>query len=369
MTLKKYPFQKKDLLYGAFITGTCAIIVLLLALLGINLKVFDPVGKAIDSFQLSDGFFYAKSAGKEMKAKTNHGIVLVDIKDCNSREEIADVIDKINEGAPRLVALDIIFGKASTIAPEADSALVRALRQSPRLILAKRFVPDAQGGRFERSFMADQIACIEGDVNYDYGIVRRFAPEMVVDGVEHPSFVAQIAKQGGICDSFQAQLINYSPIRFITVRPDELPCNDFLKDQIVIVGDRNDLRDLHDIPVLMEGQPRTAGVNIALQCLYTLAPGNGFVTCRSWLSLLIGLVLTYLFVAFVVSPLFRTIAYEGLIIFGVQMLALFITIGISYFLFWKFHVYVSLTYWFMGLAFSEVSGELVFAILKKIGKE
>lgn len=358
----KYRFRKADFLYGGKITFIIGVLALVLVLLGFSTDAFDPVGKALRSFRLSDGFFYSRAIRERNNTDVNPGIVLVDIKNCDSRDEIAEIVNRINESSPRLLAVDIIFGKAAGVASEVDSLLTVAFQASGNLILAQRVLESPEGVQVERSFFADKVDCVEGDVSFDYGTVRSLSSKRSVCGIEYPSFVAQVARIGKIRNGFDDQLINYSPIQTICLGPENLSDISLLKDQIVILGDSEDLRDFHDIPVLINGKARTSGMMIIAQSLYTLRPNNSFTNCPRWLAIIIGILLTYLFCTFFASPMYRRGKFNGLWISIWQVIVLVFLVGIAYILFWSFHLNVTLIYWLLGVGLAEFATEFFYFI-------
>lgn len=358
-------FRKEDFIHGGIITGIIGVIACVVSAIGLSTDVFDPLGQALDNFHISDGFFYSRSIRNSSHPELNPGIVLVDIKDADSREEIADIVNRINEASPRLLAVDIIFGKTASVASESDEALVSAFRGSKNLILAQRVVDGFDRHIVERSFFADDVECEEGEVSFANGIVRTFSQYTSVRGTDYPSFIGQIAGIGGIDTDFGEQLINYSPIKNISVGPEDLPANDLLKDQIVILGDSRDLRDFHDIPIIVDGQARTSGLNIIAQSIYTLQSNNRFTCCPDWLALIIGILLTYLFCTFIISPMYRIDKFNGLWISIWQVIILLCLLFITYLLFWNFHFNMTLTYWLIGVGLSGFATELFYFVKNK----
>ena len=361
-----YGFRKKDFLYGGIITVIIVSIAFLLALIGLSTKVFDPIGLALDEFQLSDGFFYSNSTRRAPENDAIPDIVIVDIESCDSRAEITGIVEAINEADPKALAVDIIFGNHKSSSAQEDSALVAAFKESPCLILAQRNELEEDGWHIERSFFADEIQCLEGDVSFSPGMVRTFNSSIEVDGKQVPSFISLIADKAGLEESPGEKLINFSPVKTITLKPDLANAAELLKDQIVILGDSGDLRDFHNIPVLIKGRPRTSGTNLIAQCLYTLRPGKQFYTCPEWLSAIIGLILTYLFCAFIAAPLYRKEKFNGLWISIWQVAVLIILVIITYTLFWVFHFYMPLKYWLIGVGLSGFATELFYFIKPKI---
>lgn len=364
MSFLKYGFKKRDFLYGGIITAIIVVISLLLSIIGLNTDVFDPIGQAIDSFHLSDGFFYSRTKHHTSSEEVNPGIVIVDIQDCDSREEIASIVNKINQAGPKVLAVDIIFGNYASASSYEDSVLVATFKESSNLILSQRNIFGENGWHTERSFFANEVACKEGDVSFNPGMVRSFYKSLDVDGKLIPSFVSLIATEAGIMSSSGESLINYSPIKTITLGPNAIN-EDLIKDQIIILGDAGDLRDFHSIPVLIDGLPRASGVIIIAQCLYTLQPHNSFYTCPEWLSLIIGLILTYLFCSFIAAPMFRKEKFNGLWISIWQIVVLFFLLILTYILFWGFHFNMSLTYWVVGVGLSELATELFYFVKPK----
>lgn len=368
MSKFKYGFKKQDFLFGGMITAIVVVIIAVFGTLGLCTKVFDPLGQALKNFHLSDGFFFSQTRLSKVK-DTNHGLVVVDIADCDSREEIAQIIKTINQAEPKALAVDIIFGKSAATSSYEDSVLVDALRESPNLILARRIIPGKDSCSIERSFFSDDITCKEGDVNFNLGIVRSFSDSVSFDGNSSPSFVSLIAEEAGLKVPSGEQLINYSPIDIITVKPESLASPEILKGQIVLLGDCGDLRDFHDIPVLIDGIPYAAGVNIIAQCIYTLQPNKRYYTCPEWLAILIGFMLTYLFCTFISAPLYRNDKYKGLWISIWQWAVLILLLFITFFLFRVAHVYFPLTYWLTGVGLSGMGTEIFYFIKSKRAKE
>lgn len=364
--MPKYGFNRRqDFIFGSIITAATAIVALILALIGLSTAVFDPIGQALGNFSLSDGFFYTKSGGKESGKKMIHDIVIVDIKDCESLEDIARAVKVINQAKPKTLAVDVIFGQYASTSAQGYELLVEAFKETPNLILAERVVPRDGGAYLERSSFVDEVLCLEGAVNFDNGMVRSFVDSIQFESSRLPSFISLIARQAGYEDFSGENLINYSPVRALTIESKKLVNSEILNDQIVLLGDTDDLRDFHDIPVLIDGKARTTGVRIHAQCLYTLQPGNGFHSCPRWLSLIIGILLTYLFCTFVASPMFRIDKFNGLWITIWQIIVILIFVVLTYILFWTFRIYMPLTYWLIGLGLSGFCTELFYFIKDK----
>ena len=483
MLRSKCKLLREDCLNAAYIVAIIAVCVSLLALVGMNFKIFDPVDKAVSDLKMSDGFFYSRH--KEHSGVCDPDVVIVDLAGVESRGEIARIVNEINGCAPKVLAVDIIFGRAVSSDNVADSLLADAFRHSPNLVLAQRLVrmdagvrsetvssadvslcddvssrmdagvrsetvssADAslcddvssseesvlkqnKGYRIERSFFADDVDCVEGDVNLEYGTVRHISAGVDIypssahrfsrpgrdqvnlalcsayrkgsfsrcfsrlgiaqaslaqrsayrkgsfsrhfsrlgrdqaslalrSAYRKGSFVNCIASLSGRRAVVDNELINWSSLDTISVSPGRInSVKPFLKDKIVILGDSKDLRDYHDVPVISNGETRISGVNIIAQSLYTLRPGKGFKTTPRWFDIILGIVLTYIFCAFCVSPISRRGCDDAWITIA-QTCVLIVLLFFSYVLFWTFHLNMSLAYWLLGVGCSNFAAKLYF---------
>ena len=433
MLRSKCKLLREDCLNAVYIVAIIAVCVSLLALVGMNFKIFDPVDKAVSDLKMSDGFFYSRH--KEHSGVCDPDVVSVDLAGVESRGEIARIVNEINGCAPKVLAVDIIFGRAVSSDNVADSLLADAFRHSPNLVLAQRLVrmdagvrseavssADAslcddvssrmdagvrseavssadvsscddvssreesvlkqnKGYRIERSFFADDVDCVEGDVNLEYGTVRHISAGVDIypssthrfsrlgrdqaslalrSAYRKGSFVNCIASLSGRRAVVDNELINWSSLDTISVSPGRInSVKPFLKDKIVILGDSKDLRDYHDVPVISNGETRISGVNIIAQSLYTLRPGKGFKTTPRWFDIILGIVLTYIFCAFCVSPISRRGCDDAWITIA-QTCVLIVLLFFSYVLFWTFHLNMSLAYWLLGVGCSNFAAKLYF---------
>lgn len=351
MSSKKY-IERKDFINGGIITVIVAMLASLIAFVGVHIKVFDPLSKAFENTYLSDGLFYAHG-----RSGVDSELVIVDLDGCSSRAEIAATINDINSCSPKSLAVDVIFGKASSVSPREDSLLVDALADSPNLILAQRIA----GKGVERSFFADVLECTEGDVTLGNGIVRCIPAAWEMDGERIPSFISRISAMMGRRSVEDNELVNYS-LETLPAVPAKavIQSQDYIKGKMILLGDMGDLRDLHDTPVVFDGEARTSGLNIIALSLNTLRPGNGFRNAPMWIEIFLGIILTYLFCSLVVSP-FRRLGIDDVWVVGVQVVALIVLLSLSYFLFWVFHLNVSLCYWFIGIGLADLGTKFFYS--------
>ncbi len=100
-------FFREYLLLNLFIFGCVS----LLSLVILNFSIFDPFTEAFRDFTLTD-LYYNKVQDKNKIYNKN--LVLINVEN-NSRKELAYLIEQIQEGDPKVVALDIIFAQRKNV--------------------------------------------------------------------------------------------------------------------------------------------------------------------------------------------------------------------------------------------------------------
>ena len=333
----------------------------IIGLVGITTKFYDPIKQMLDPVRLSDSFFYFHH--QKIDNATDSDVVIVDLAGCSSRIEIARVVGSINECSPKAVAVDIIFSQIVSSDSKEDSLLVEAFRACSNLVLAQRLIKGKDTTYMERSFFADKVECIEAEVSFENGIVR----SIPASNNGYPSIVSVIADLLGRRKVRHGELINYSYLNVPIFDIKKISSSkDFLAGKVIILGDGSDLRDYHDTPVLFDGVPRTSGLNIIAYSLNTLNPKRGFVTASKWVEVLIGIILTYLFCAFLASPIHRMGEYKDFYMDGARIVSLVILLIVSYVLFWVFHVYIRMGYWLIGWALAGLATGLFYKLYSKL---
>ena len=295
--LNKMKIEKTDMLKSCiavmFIIAICGF----LSFIRVNLQVLNPFKEALESYELTDMYFSFHSKGK-VPVYDDMSVVLVDVSSCKTRGEVADVIERINAAEPRLVALDIIFPDAVSADKEEDDRLVEALDKIENLVLACELRLDSDSEYvLKRSFFADMIDAEEGAVSFPGKVIRSWCPLVVANGDTIPSFSKVIADRLSIpvpstCDG---QLIDYAIVDTMTLEADKEWSADFLKGQVVLVGDVNDLRDTYQVPVTLKTSVRKSGVLIHKQILHTCFSQNYFKKVDQWLVYVVSILLLLIF--------------------------------------------------------------------------
>lgn len=278
----------KGLLAVIFIT----VFYLAVSWAGNKVEFLSPWKQAMESYRLSDLYCWMH---KSPKAVTYNGVgvVTIDISSCKSRGEIASLIDRINSCEPCCVGVDVIFPNLSADAsPAEDDSLVAAFSRTRNLVLAQEFRP-ISGTEYspKTSFFVEQLpGARQGVVSLPSGIIREWTPLLVFGNDTLPSFTKAIADLAGVPmpATTEPQMIDYSISDTMTLKADETWEPEFLKGQIVLVGDLEDLRDTHEIPVTLQKSAREAGLNIHRQILQTSMEGKQFHVVPKWLTLTVS---------------------------------------------------------------------------------
>lgn len=267
----------------------------LLSWIGFSSDVLSPWKQAVDSYRLSD-LYFSWHRGKSYVTDDGISVVLVDISSCTDRNEVAEVIDRINQARPRVIALDVIFPQAVAVDNAQNDSLVNVLKRVSNLVVATEVRPKSDTGYTRiSSFFAGSVEADEGLVTLPSGVIRTWNPLMVVGNDTIPSFTKVIADKAGKCmpDTYRSQMIDYSIQDDVVLDAAEQWDNRFLEGQIVIVGDLKDVRDTYVIPVTLKTSVRQSGVAIHRQILLTCLGGVKIKTSPRWLVIMFSAILLF----------------------------------------------------------------------------
>jgi CHASE2 domain-containing sensor protein len=102
----------------------------LLSVVVFNFSIFDPFTTAFKDFTLTDLYYYNTVKNRDSIYKRD--ILLVGI-DTSSRKDIAFLLEHINNGAPKVIALDVAFPDQKD--PATDSLLRNTLQGIPNIVV------------------------------------------------------------------------------------------------------------------------------------------------------------------------------------------------------------------------------------------
>ena len=235
--------------------------------------------------------------------------IVVDIN-AFDREDLPDLFDSIAKAQPYLVAMDVVYGQYAMTDSAIDKRLKESIKKLPRLILAEEVLTNTKPYQIRRSFFAQEVDAQGACVNLPYSILRYWQKEYR-DSIENeqkirkdtvlPTFAAAIAKELNIDipDTRSSWMIDYSICETKPLDSQDLKHMNwnYLKDQIIIIGDVGDLRDTYVVPSSFNANMRMSGVMMHNQILQTIMAKRWFhKVSKVWLWIIIFIYLTlYLF--------------------------------------------------------------------------
>lgn len=238
-------------------------------------------------------FFYKienRTAGeRSFRTFFDDNIVIFDLQGTPSRGEIADAIGRIADCNPRMIALDIIFPKASQTDYLDNVRLESVISSHADKIVAAARLTDRG---LERSFFVQRTGTPEGLAN------RTFAlnPYEIV-GVDTLWRLPWLAAE--VKDTPDSRrLVNYFDKAFHTVAISDTLIREEIEGRIVIVGDLDDLRDTHDMPFRIDGSYRVPGTVIIAHTVSSILNDSWVVRVRGVWAILIAFIVGVLYARF-----------------------------------------------------------------------
>ena len=183
----------------------------------------DPVGQTLKGFRFTDSYFYIQNSSTDI-SEINTDIILFDISGCNSRLEIANAIQRLNNYGARVIALDIIFANNSVNEDFVNDSLTNVIARTNNLITASRVVPLVDTFIVESSYFVEKTNCTEACVNVEIETVRNFNKTLRFGDLELSTFTNEILRLGYPEDynklqnrNNESELINYKRMLFETI--------------------------------------------------------------------------------------------------------------------------------------------------------
>ena len=280
----------KVILRGGLVAFCAVIFALGASWVGNKADILSPLKQALDSYKLSDFYFWAHKSSRRV-SYNGTSVVTLDISGCHDRMEIAEVINKVNSANPRVVAIDIVFPDISKYVDKAaNDSLVSALKRTRNLVLAREYRPLADGKySINPSFFENEVDATIGAATLPIGIIRDWTPVWVLGNDTIPSLAKAIADVAGIpvSSATSSRIIDYSINDGMIIKANSIWDAECLEDQIVLIGDMDDLRDSHVIPLTLNRSIKQAGMIIHRQILQTIMQGKERYTVPKWLVVLV----------------------------------------------------------------------------------
>lgn len=386
----KHVFNLHNVICSAFIIS----VIYILALLPAQFEVLDPVGKALEDFQLSDIVFTELRENPPAR----DDIVLVNIKHFD-RGTIGKQIEAINEHNPAIVGIDAFFKEKKDF--EKDFRLMLSLGATDSLVMVTKLLkPDKEGECFD-SLQTSHPQFIEnaqsGFANFItspgvFKTTREFAPHFCLQDTTDLSFTSKIAQMYD-SDAFdylmargnKEETINWrgNYKKFYSIEGEDVFDEDFdlsfIEGKIVLLGFLGEreigepsLEDTFFTPLneVTGGRsvPDMFGVTVHANILSQILDKDYINTLPEWLSLLVAVILLYLNVSFFIWVGNNYKIYYDLITKSIQIVEVIILFGINLMALAVFQFKADFTVAIVAVLFCGDLTELYVGSLIDIGK-
>ena len=420
--------MKKILRYILHSIGIMLIIVAICAIvneLRYSSSYLDPVGQIMGNFTMTDSYFQTENDKADKEADVSPDIIVMDLAQCYSRADIAAGIEYLHDAGAKVVALDVIFGGAGSGDTLANDSLEHVIaRCKDHVIAAYRMVPQydplqkvAAGGdeskidmyKKEESYFVKNTGCVEACVNVENETIRKFYKTLTFGDKEHSTFVHEIVRMAhpDVYDFWESreeneELIHYKQTMFekilllevldiVRARKaidatefedpmekklllQEIEGNDtyfrnLIKDKTVLVGDYLDLRDFHDIPIVIDGTRRICGTTIHGYAISTLTqPGRLINQMSEKQGLLFGLLYTFLycFIYCWINEKYNDVS--GVLSTTLQIIMMLALVFLGGYLFIERQYNITLLYALLGTGLAGYAAEIFYFLLFKVQK-
>lgn len=241
----------------------------------INVSFLNPIARTLQDFSITDLYYQAQLS--TAKPDTSRVVTIVDMTELYERRRIAETIEQIQLGRPKVLGVDIIF-EGLKEDPQGDFMIEQLARMYNNNVYSYRLL-DYNGKQKQftneiHSFFTDSVHVIEGYTNMQRplygGIKRELSLSRKTCGEQKPSFVATIVNQYAekpvvTLDDDDLQ-INFSPISFPRLRYDAVISHpELIEGRIVLLGAMGEENDMHYTPV-----GKMAGVELMAYAAQTL---------------------------------------------------------------------------------------------------
>lgn len=268
-------------------------------------SAYSPMQNSSD-FAMSDIYEYI-SDDSDSQYKSNE-IVVVSTDGCN-RQEIAKLIEKINDNNPKVIGLDVIFRQSQS----SDSILISAINKSKKIVLPYDMGYDENlelflkqdSSYFYKQLKNKNFGAINLSGNSIRNVIRRFKPIFITEDDSIDNFSSAIAKiyssdkyndligrnnDNELIIYHNRDIEIYSSDELISLKDKDLR----IKDKIVLLGEVCSNSDMHTTPI----KEQEAGVVIHAHTIDTILNGYYVKETNNLVNYGIAIVVTLLFCGF-----------------------------------------------------------------------
>ncbi len=341
----------------------CAITLLAFLLSAIMMSPLSASTSALFSVPERNDFtitdFYSMVADARAVSHLDTNIVVINI-DRSDRQDIAEIIEIADLAGAKVIALDVMFDSPR----DGDGPLLDVISRVPGLIQPLVMRKSAESPDTFSIAAASFFYHTDVDSSsvyaaaslpsiYHKSVVREMQlsfptrgdgdiPSLAVAVAEatDPGAVQRLRQRG-----HRLEPINYHSRRFTVLEPDQLIANaDLLRDRIVLIGAMSDPADLHPAPT----NSSVPGVLIHAHSIATILDSAFMNAVPRGFNIFIAFLLC---LAIVVINLFFISGVKGLVLRLLQVLLVWLTVQLGYWLFVTHSVIVDFSYALLMLTF------------------
>ena len=147
--------------------------------------------------------------------------------------------------------------------------MTNVIARTNNLITASRVVPLVDTFIVESSYFVEKTNCTEACVNVEIETVRNFNKTLRFGDLELSTFTNEILRLGYHEDynklqnrNNESELINYKRMLFETIHINQYYEEEDINGKVILMGDLEDLKDYHNVPVEIGGRRRISGTII-----------------------------------------------------------------------------------------------------------
>jgi CHASE2 domain-containing sensor protein len=285
----------------------------MLSLIPVNSHVLDPIKLALLDFDYND-MAYSKM-GKNERTSIDTNIIIVNIGK-TGRNEIATMIEKVQERKPKVIGVDVLFKQPKT--HEDDSALIATIPKHKNLVLAYELI-DSNHHLIPNGFLRNRAA-LSGYANFvgtEDGVNRSFPPFIKKEEETYYAFASEVVKVANpsaykklMERKKKTEIINYTRRNesFHVIEGMDLITgadSTSLESKIVLLGytseDPNDVEDKKFTPMnarsFGKSLPDMAGVNVHANVINMVLQDKYINKMPKWLTWGLAFVICWLHMA------------------------------------------------------------------------
>lgn len=326
------------------------------------IKTFDPLSNALMSFSFTD--IYYQILSQTAVPDTSHVVTIVDMTKLYRRGDIAQLLEEIEKGRPRVVGVDVVFDVEKDDF-EGNDSLIHVAQTYDNMVFSVKFLEfDEKQNQYTKeihSFFTQYVDVEEGFCNVprsgQYDATKRTLLRRVRSlGKDHPSLAVKVVQDyiGRPVDSDGEDqlMVNFSPKKFHVLTPEEVREHpELIEDRIVMVGAMYEDTDYHWTPA-----GRIPGVELLAYGIQTMLEKKEVIQLPSFLTYLLSFAISLLYCYF--SSSYKRVTANSSNMFVRFVIGSSYVLSVITFLFTSIVVFIT----FLVFAITDITINLAWAI-------